>query len=84
MVLTRRQAHILINQIYNLSINQKLQMADPVNYVLSPFKGNTNPGYPQGLKIFLQTTKDTVNEDKKLNISVSNAKDILVNFLSLA
>ena len=34
-------------------------MAAPVaNYVLSPFKGNINPGYPQGIKIYLQATKE--------------------------
>ena len=47
MLLIRRQAHILINQFNNISINQQVQMEDPfVNYVLSPFAGNKDPVYP--------------------------------------
>ena len=70
MVLARRQAQILINQFNNLHINQQVQMADPVNYVLSPFEGNTNTGYPQGIKLYLQGKKDTEKEADKLYISV--------------
>ena len=85
MVVTRRQAHILINQFNNLSINQQVQMADPVvNCVLNPSKGNMNPGDPQGLNLYLQATKEIDKEYDKLDISVSNAKDIIDNFLSLA
>ena len=30
-----------------------------VNYVIRPFEENINPGYPQGIKIYLQATKET-------------------------
>ena len=34
-------------------------MADPVvNYVISPFEGNRNPGDLQGIKLNLQATKE--------------------------
>ena len=60
-------------------------MAAPVvNYVLSPFEGNINPGYPQGLKLYLQETKDIDKESEKLDISVSNTKDVIYHFFSLA
>ena len=59
MVFTRIQAQILIKQLNNLSINQKIQVADPVvNYVLIPFKMNTNNGEPHGLKLYLKATKE--------------------------
>ena len=46
-MMTRRQSQILINQFNILSIDQPVQMEDPVvNYVLITFKGNINPGYP--------------------------------------
>ena len=44
-------------------------MADPVvNYVLSPSEGNTNIGYPQERKIYLQSTKEIDKEYDKLDI----------------
>ena len=33
-----------------------------VNYVLGSFEGNINPGYPTGIKIYLQATKDKDTE----------------------
>ena len=59
-------------------------MSDTVNYLLSPFKGNTNTGYPQGLKLYLWATKEIDKEAEKLDISVSNAKYIIDHFPSLA
>ena len=58
-------------------------MAD-VNYVLSPFEGNINPGYPTGIKIYLHAKNDIYKETDKLDISASNAKDIIDHLLSLA
>ena len=57
--------------------------APVVNYVLSPIEGNINTGYPKGIKLYLQETKDIDNETYKLDISVSNAKDIIDHFFSL-
>ena len=59
-------------------------MTYTVNYVLSPFKGNINGKDPQGIKLYLQTTKDIKKEADKLDISVSNAKYVVQIFLSLA
>ena len=58
--------------------------APVVNYVISPFEDNINPGDPKGLKLYLQETKDIDKEADKLDISVSNAKDIIDHFLSIA
>ena len=58
-------------------------MAD-VNSVLIPFEGNIYPGDPTGLKLYLQGTKKIDEETYKLYISVSNSKDIVDHFLSLA
>ena len=44
-------------------------MADSVNYVISLFKDNMNTGYPQGIKLYLQATKDIEREYEKLDIS---------------
>ena len=45
-------------------------MAAPVvNYVLIPFKGNINPGYPHWLKLYLKK-KEIDKEAEKLDISV--------------
>ena len=82
MVLTRRQEPLLINQFNHLNTDQPFQMA-AVNYVLSPFEGNTNPGYPTGLKLYLQATIEKDKETDKLNISVFK-NDIVENFPSLA
>ena len=70
MAFTRRKVKIIINQINGISINQQFDMMDPVNYVLSPFKGNTNPGDPQGLKLYVQATKEIDKESDMLDISV--------------
>ena len=46
-------------------------MAAPiVNFVISPFKWNINSGYTQGIKLYLQATKEIDNEYGKLDISV--------------
>ena len=58
-------------------------MAD-VNCVISPFEGNISTGYPKGIKLHLQATKEIDKETGKLDISVSNSKDIIYHFLSLA
>ena len=55
-----------------------------VNYVLRPFEGNINTGYPTGFKLNIQATKDIDKGTDKLNISVSNAKDIVDHFFSFA
>ena len=73
-----------MDDINNLNINTQVRiMADPVNYVLSPFEGNTNTGYPQGLNIYLQETKEIHKEPEKLDISVSN-KFLMDHYISLA
>ena len=54
-----------------------------VNCVLRPFEGYINHGYPTGIKIYLQATKEIDKETDKLDISASNSKDIIDNFLSL-
>ena len=48
-------------------------MAVQVNYVLSLFEGNINPGDPQGVKLYIQETRETDKESEKLYISVPNA-----------
>ena len=55
MVLMRGQEQLIISQFNNLNVNPLVQkMAAQVNYVLSPFEGNINPGDPQGIKTYLQ------------------------------
>ena len=51
---------------------------------LANLKANINPVDPQGLKIYLQATKETYKETDKLDISVSNTNTNIDNFLSLA
>ena len=55
-----------------------------VNYVISPFERNINYGDSQGLKFYLQSTKEIDQEENRLDISVSNCKDIIDHFISLA
>ena len=43
-----------------------------VNHVLRPFKGNTNFTDSQGLKHYLQETRETEKEADNLDISVFN------------
>ena len=60
-------------------------MSTPVvNYVLSPFEGKINPGYLQGLKLYLQATNQKDKESGKLDLSFLNDKDIIYQFLSIA
>ena len=50
---------ILINQSNNLNINQQVQISYPfVNYAIIPFEGNINTGDPQGIKLYLKSTKE--------------------------
>ena len=79
-----RQAQILINQFRNLYINQQVQMEAPVGkYFIIPSKGNITPGDPQGLKLYIQATKEIYKEADKTDISVSNVEDIIDHFISL-
>ena len=64
----------------SISLNQTFQITDPVKYVLSPFEGNTNPGYPLVLRLYLQEIKEIDKETDKLDTLVSNDKDIIDNF----
>ena len=59
-------------------------VADPLNYVLIPLLGKINPGDIQGIKLYLQATNEIYKEAEKLEISVSNSKDNIYHFLSLA
>ena len=82
--MTISQAPIIINKFSNLYIIQQAQMDAPVvNYVFRPFEGNINNGYPQGIKPYIQATKEIGKENDKLNISVSNVKYIIYHFLNL-
>ena len=56
-------------------------MAD-VNYILIPFEGRINPGYPTGIKLYFWATNKIDRETDKLDISVSNPKEIIEHFLS--
>ena len=83
MVLTILQAQRLINWFKYLNTNQTIQTAD-VHYVISLFEGNTNPRGPKGIKLYFQTNKEIDKETDKLDISVSNTKNIVNYFLSLS
>ena len=83
MILASLQAQTFINWFNHQSINQPFHTT-VMNYVLRPFKGNINIGYPTELKIYLQETKKIDKETDKLDISVLNAKDIIDQFISLA
>ena len=67
MVLTIIQEQTLINCFNNLNINKPVKMA-AVKYLLSPFEGNINPGYPKGIKLYLQETKEIDKETDKIDI----------------
>ena len=45
-------------------------MDDPINYVLSQFEVNINPGDPMGIKLYLKSTKEIDKEADKLENSV--------------
>ena len=83
MVLEILQAQTLLNCFNHLGINKPVHK-EAVNDLINPFEGNINPGYPTGIKLHLQATKEIDKETDKLYISVSNSKDILYHFLSLA
>ena len=55
-----------------------------VNYVLSPFEVNMNHGDLQGVKLYPKAKKEMDKESDKLDVSVSNAEDIIDRFISLA
>ena len=60
-------------------------MKDPVvNYLRSSFEGNINTRDPQGITFYPQETKEIYKEADKLDISVSNAKDIIYHFLRIS
>ena len=43
-------------------------MADPINHMLGTFEGNINPVNSQGLKMYLQVTKEIDEAYDKLDI----------------
>ena len=55
-----------------------------VNYLLKPFAGNKNNGDTTRIKLYLQSTKEVDKEFVKLDIPVSNSKDIIYHFLSIS
>ena len=67
---TNAETHKYVQQYNHQS---KFQIVDSINYVLSLFEGNINPGDPMGIKLYLQTTNQIDKEYDKLYISVSNA-----------
>ena len=71
MLLTRLLSHKI--KFYHIETKQTVEMAS-VNYVLSPFEGNTNTGYPKGIKLHPQATNEIYKETDNLDISVSNKK----------
>ena len=72
MVFTRSQKRNIVAQFEDLRVNQQEHnMENPMNYLLIPFEGNINNGYPQGINIYLQETSDI------------NTRDIIEQFLSL-
>ena len=68
MLLTIRQVQSLIAPFNILSSNPEVQvqdnrpvqiMASPqVNYLIIPIEGNINPGEPQVIKLYVQTTQE--------------------------
>ena len=83
MILASLQSQTLINWLNLISINEPVQMA-AVNYVPIPFERKMDPGDPTSFKLYLQTTKKIDKETDKLDISLSNSKEIVDQFLSLA
>ena len=66
MVSARRQQQ---EQYEKPNVNPQVKnMVDLVNCVMIPFEENTNPGYPQGLNIYLQEPRGTEKEYDKLDI----------------
>ena len=59
-------------------------MAAWVSFVLGPFEENILTGDQQGLRLYIQATKDIDKESDKIDITVDNYKDIIDHFLSLA
>ena len=83
MVLTSLQEQTLINWLNHIDINQPVQM-ESVNDLFRTFEGNIDPGGPMGIKLYSQATKKIYKETDKLDISVSNAKDIIDHFLGIS
>ena len=59
-------------------------VASVVNCTIIPIKQNTNPVFPQGLKLYLPKTKGIDTDSDKLDISVSDSKEIIYHFISIA
>ena len=55
-----------------------------MKYLLRPFEENIHFGDPTGIKLYVQATKDMDKETDKLDVSVSNTKDIIEHFLRLS
>ena len=55
-----------------------------VNFVLISFEANIYPGDPIRIKLYLQATKEIDKDTYKIDISISNVKDIVDQFLVLA
>ena len=53
-----------------------------LNYVIRKFEGDTTPGEPQGLKIYLQATRE-IDKHAKYFDTFSKAKEIIVHLISL-
>ena len=83
MVLMILQAKTLINWFNHININKPVHMED-FNWVLIPFEGKINPGDPMGIKLYIQATNEIDKETDKIDISVSNTKDVVDNSLCLA
>ena len=77
------QAKILINRFHHIDTNKPVQMA-AMNDVFSPFEGKINPGDTMGIKLYLQVTREIEKQTDNIDISVSNTKDIIDNFLSIS
>ena len=59
MVLTRRQVQALISKTNKINTNSQVQIMEyRANHVIRPFEVNINPGYLQGIKLYLQATKN--------------------------
>ena len=84
-MLTRRLVQLLMAQLNNLNVNTCVQnMVAAVNCVLSPSKERINPIDTHEIKKYFQATKKIEKDAYKLDISVSNAKDIVEHVLILA
>ena len=65
-------------------ITRSQQQAAMTTFALCQFEQDINPGDSTGLKLYLQATKEIEKEEDCLEVSVSNAKDVLDYFTALA